>query len=161
MLFQRAGEWGEAAVSEVENEGGPFVQHRCSQKVLQLLALLWAQGRVLRPHGKSRGSGLTLKWVFTRQAEEKWMFYLKCYENCWEIMPVEGSSQSLFLFMRDKKACIRNKNSANPFAFILPLQGSWIERSLRNVTQFPSGIILFILKPIVFFNWFFTLCNNS
>lgn len=135
MSFQRAGGEGEAAVSEAENEGGPFVQHRCSQKVPQPLELLWAWGRAqgwgvqaLRRCGKSGGSCLTLRLVFTGQAEEKWMFYLKCYENHSEIMPVEGSSQSLFLFTRNKKACNRTKNSANPFPFILSLQDSQTER---------------------------------
>lgn len=155
MLFQRAGGWGEAAVSEVENEGGPFVQHRCSQKVPQPLELLRAWGRALRPRGKSGGSGLTLRLVFTGQAEEKWMFYLKCYGNCWEIMPVEGSSQSLFLSTRDKKAGNRTKNSANPFPFILSLQGSWTERGawaiwLSFQVELLGLTFFFILKPVVF-----------
>lgn len=154
MLFQRAGDGGEAAVSEAENEGGLLVQHRCSQKVPQPPEFLWAWGRALRPHGKSRGSGLTLRLVFTGQTGEKWMFYLKCYGNCREIMPVEGSSQSLFLFTREKNACNRTKNSANSFPFILSLQGSWTERGVWAIwLSFRAellGLTFLILKPIVF-----------
>lgn len=154
MLFQRAGGWSEAAVSEAENEGGPFVQHSCSQKVLQPLELLWAWGWALRLHWKNGGSGLTLRLVFTGQAEEKWMFYLKCYGNRWEIMPLEGSSQGLFLFMRDKKAQNRTKISANPFPLILSLKGSWTEREVWAIwLSFQVellGLTFLMLKLTVF-----------
>lgn len=166
MLFQRAGDRGEAAVSEVENEGRLLVQHRCSQKVPQPPEFLWAWGRALRPHGKSRGSGLTLRLVFTGQAGEKWMFYLKCYGNCREIMPVEGSSQSLFLFTRDKKRMQQNQKFCKfiSFYFITARFMNW-KRSLSNLTQFPSGIIrfnFFNTQTYCFFkiSWDFSLCTT-
>lgn len=168
MLFQRAGGWSEAAVSEAKNEGGPFVQHRCSQKVLQPLELLWAWGWAMRLRWKNGGSGLTLRLVFAGQGEDKWMFYLKCCGNRWEIMPLEGSSWSLFLFTRDKKAHNITKISASPFPFILSLKGS---RTAREVWAIwlgfqveLLGLTFLTLKLTILFkiSWdFFLLYNHS